>query len=231
MRKILLMRIDILTIFPELFESPFGHSMLKRAQNKGFIEIFIHNIRDYSTDKHKSVDDYAFGGGAGMVMMIQPIEDLILKLKLERDYDEIIYMTPDAKVFNQKEANRLSLSENIIILCGHYKGVDQRIRDHYITKEISIGDYVLTGGELAAAIVVDSIVRLIPGVLSDETSALTDSFQDNLLSPPVYTRPADHNGWKIPEVLLSGNDKLIDEWREKQSMELTMRVRPDLLDD
>ncbi len=231
MRKILLMRIDILTIFPELFESPFGHSMLKRAQNKGFIEIFIHNIRDYSTDKHKSVDDYAFGGGAGMVMMIQPIEDLILKLKLERDYDEIIYMTPDAKVFNQKEANRLSLSENIIILCGHYKGVDQRIRDHYITKEISIGDYVLTGGELAAAIVVDCIVRLIPGVLSDETSALTDSFQDNLLSPPVYTRPADHNGWKIPEVLLSGNDKLIDEWREKQSMELTMRVRPDLLDD
>jgi len=225
------MRIDILTIFPELFESPFGHSMLKRAQNKGFIEIFIHNIRDYSTDKHKSVDDYAFGGGAGMVMMIQPIEDLILKLKLERDYDEIIYMTPDAKVFNQKEANRLSLSENIIILCGHYKGVDQRIRDHYITKEISIGDYVLTGGELAAAIVVDSIVRLIPGVLSDETSALTDSFQDNLLSPPVYTRPADHNGWKIPEVLLSGNDKLIDEWREKQSMELTIRVRPDLLDD
>mgnify|MGYP003816061043 FL=1 len=231
MRKILLMRIDILTIFPELFESPFGHSMLKRAQNKGFIEIFIHNIRDYSTDKHKSVDDYAFGGGAGMVMMIQPIEDLILKLKLERDYDEIIYMTPDAKVFNQKEANRLSLSENIIILCGHYKGVDQRIRDHYITKEISIGDYVLTGGELAAAIVVDSIVRLIPGVLSDETSALTDSFQDNLLSPPVYTRPADHNGWKVPEVLLSGNDKLIDEWREKQSMELTIRVRPDLLDD
>jgi len=225
------MRIDILTIFPELFESPFGHSMLKRAQNKGFIEIFIHNIRDYSTDKHKSVDDYAFGGGAGMVMMIQPIEDLILKLKLERDYDEIIYMTPDAKVFNQKEANRLSLSENIIILCGHYKGVDQRIRDHYITKEISIGDYVLTGGELAAAIVVDSIVRLIPGVLSDETSALTDSFQDNLLSPPVYTRPADHNGWKVPEVLLSGNDKLIDEWREKQSMELTIRVRPDLLDD
>ena len=231
MRKILLMRIDILTIFPELFESPFGHSMLKRAQNKGFIEIFIHNIRDYSTDKHKSVDDYAFGGGAGMVMMIQPIEDLILKLKLERDYDEIIYMTPDAKVFNQKEANRLSLSENIIILCGHYKGVDQRIRDQYITKEISIGDYVLTGGELAAAIVVDSIVRLIPGVLSDETSALTDSFQDNLLSPPVYTRPADHNGWKVPEVLLSGNDKLIDEWREKQSMELTIRVRPDLLDD
>lgn len=225
------MRIDILTLFPELFESPFGHSMLKRAQNKGFVELFIHNIRDYSTDKHKSVDDYAFGGGAGMVMMIQPIEDLILKLKSERDYDEIIYMTPDAKVFNQKEANRLSLSENIIILCGHYKGVDQRIRDHYITKEISIGDYVLTGGELAAAIVVDSIVRLIPGVLSDETSALTDSFQDNLLSPPVYTRPADHNGWKVPEVLLSGNDKLIDEWREKQSMKLTMRVRPDLLDD
>ncbi len=225
------MRIDILTVHPELLESPFRHSILKRAIEKNIVEVNLINLRDYAFSKHRNTDDYAFGGGAGMVMMIQPIEDLILKLKLERDYDEIIYMTPDAKVFNQKEANRLSLSENIIILCGHYKGVDQRIRDHYITKEISIGDYVLTGGELAAAIVVDSIVRLIPGVLSDETSALTDSFQDNLLSPPVYTRPADHNGWKIPEVLLSGNDKLIDEWREKQSMELTMRVRPDLLDD
>lgn len=224
------MRIDILTIFPELFESPFSLSMLKRAQEKNLVTIHIHNIRDYSTDKHKSVDDYSFGGGAGMVMMIQPIEDAILKLKGERNYDEIIYMTPDAKVFNQKEANKLSLSENIIILCGHYKGVDQRVRDQYITKEISIGDYVLTGGELAAAVVVDSVVRLIPGVLSDETSALTDSFQDGLLSPPVYTRPADYKGWKVPEILLTGNEKLIDEWREKQSLEITERIRPDLLD-
>jgi len=223
------MRIDLLTIFPEIFESPFNHSMIKRAKSKGVVEIHIHNIRDYSTDKHKSVDDYAFGGGAGMVMLIQPIEDLILTLKGERHYDEIIYMTPDAPVFNQKVANMLSLFENIIILCGHYKGVDQRVRDHYITKEISIGDYVLTGGELAAAVVVDSVVRLIPGVLSDETSALTDSFQDGLLSPPVYTRPANHNGWTVPEVLLSGNDKLIDEWREKKSFENTNRIRPDLL--
>jgi tRNA (guanine37-N1)-methyltransferase len=223
------MRIDLLTIFPEIFESPFNHSMIKRAKSKGVVDIHIHNIRDYSSDKHKSVDDYAFGGGAGMVMLIQPIEDLILTLKGERHYDEIIYMTPDAPVFNQKEANKLSLFDNIIILCGHYKGVDQRVRDHYITKEVSIGDYVLTGGELAAAIVVDSVVRLIPGVLSDETSALTDSFQDGLLSPPVYTRPANHNGWTVPEVLLSGNDKLIDEWREKKSFENTNRIRPDLL--
>jgi tRNA (guanine37-N1)-methyltransferase len=225
------MRIDLLTLFPEIFESPFSHSMLKRAVEKGIVEICIHNIRDYSTDKHKSVDDYPFGGGAGMVMMIQPIEDLILKLKKERKYDEIIYMTPDAKVFDQKTANNLSMTENLIILCGHYKGVDQRIRDHYITKEISIGDFVLTGGELAAALVVDSIVRLIPGVLSDETSALTDSFQDGLLSPPVYTRPANHNGWVVPEVLLSGNNKKIDEWRENRSMEITRRVRPELMDE
>lgn len=225
------MRIDILTIFPELFESPFNYSMIKRAQEKKLVEIHIHNIRDFSTDKHKSVDDYAFGGGAGMVMMIQPIEDLILRLKEERRYDEIIYMTPDAPVFNQKEANKLSLTENLIILCGHYKGIDQRLRDHYITKEISIGDYVLTGGELAASVVVDSIVRLIPGVLSDETSALTDSFQDGLLSPPVYTRPADYKGWKVPEILLSGNNKLIDEWSEKMSYELTQKIRPDLLED
>jgi len=225
------MRIDLLTIFPELFESPFNHSMLKRAKEKGIVEIFIHNIRDYSTDKHKSVDDYSFGGSAGMVMMIQPIESLILKLKDERNYNEIIYMTPDAPVFNQREANKMSLLENIIILCGHYKGVDQRIRDHYITKEISVGDYVLTGGELAAAIVVDSVVRLIPGVLSDETSALTDSFQDGLLSPPVYTRPANYNGWEVPEILLSGNNKLIDEWREKMSIEITKKIRPDLLQE
>lgn len=226
-----MMRIDILTILPELLESPFNHSMLKRAKEKGLAEIYVHNIRNYSTDKHKCVDDYAFGGTAGMVMLIQPIEDLILKLKSERQYDEIIYMTPDAKVWNQKQANIMSMKENIIILCGHYKGVDQRIRDHYITKEVSVGDYVLTGGELAAAIVTDSIVRLIPGVLSDETSALTDSHQDGLLSPPVYTRPANHKGWTVPEVLLSGNDKLINEWRENQSYEITKRVRPDLLED
>jgi tRNA (guanine37-N1)-methyltransferase len=223
------MRIDILTLFPEIFESPFSHSMMKRAVDKGYVEIYIHNIRDYSTDKHHSVDDYAFGGGAGMVMMIQPIEDLILKLKNERNYNEIIFMTPDAMVFNQKEANKLSMLENIIILCGHYKGIDQRIRDHYITSEISIGDYVLTGGELAAAVVVDSVVRLIPGVLSDETSALTDSFQDGLLSPPVYTRPANHNGWIVPEILLSGNFKKIDEWLEEKSMEITRKIRPDLM--
>jgi tRNA (guanine37-N1)-methyltransferase len=225
------MRIDILTLFPEIFESPFNHSMMKRAIDKGLVEICIHNIRDYSTDKHKSVDDYAFGGGAGMVMMIQPIEDLISKLKNERPYDEIIYMTPDAKVFDQKEANNLSMLQNLIILCGHYKGVDQRIRDHFITREISIGDFVLTGGELAASLIVDSVVRLIPGVLSDETSALTDSFQDGLLGPPVYTRPANHKGWEVPEVLLSGNNKKIDEWRENMSMEITRRVRPDLLED
>jgi tRNA (guanine37-N1)-methyltransferase len=225
------MRIDILTLFPEILESPFNQSMLKRAVNKGYVEIYLHNIRDYSTDKHKSVDDYCFGGGAGMVMMIQPIEDLILKLKTEREYDEIIYMTPDTKVFTQKEANKLSMSTNIIILCGHYKGIDQRIRDHYITKDISIGDYVLTGGELAAAVVVDAVVRLIPGVLTDETSALSDSLQDGLLSPPIYTRPADHNGWKVPEILLSGNEKLVNEWRENKAIELTERVRPDLLED
>lgn len=223
------MRIDILTIFPEILESPFSHSMVKRAVDKGYSNIYLHNIRDYSKDRHRSVDDYAFGGGAGMVMLIQPIEDLILKLKTERSYDEIIYMTPDAPVWKQSDANRMSMAENIMILCGHYKGVDQRIRDHYITREVSIGDYVLTGGELAAAILVDSIVRLIPGVLSDETSALTDSHQDGLLSPPVYTRPADHNGWKVPDILLSGNEARINEWREEQALELTRRVRPDLL--
>lgn len=224
------MRIDILTIFPEIFDGPFSQSMLKRAQEKKIVELHIHNIRDYSTDKQKSVDDYAFGGGAGMVMMIQPIEDLILKLKSERSYDEILYMTPDAKVWNQQSANHLSMSDNLIILCGHYKGVDQRIRDHYITREISIGDYVLTGGELAAAVVVDSVVRLIPGVLSDETSALTDSHQDGLLSPPVYTRPANHNGWTVPEILLSGNTRKVEEWREEKALERTQKIRPDLLE-
>lgn len=225
------MRIDILTIFPELLESPFSHSMIKRAVSKGIVEIHIHDIRDYSKDKHKKVDDYSFGGDAGMVMMIQPIEDAILSLTSQRKYDEIMYMTPDAKVLNQKMANRLSMYENLIIICGHYKGIDQRLRDHYVTLELSIGDYVLTGGELAAAVVVDSVIRLIPGVLSDETSALSDSFQDGLLSSPVYTRPADHNGWKVPEILLSGNDKLISEWREEQSLEITRRIKPELLDE
>ncbi|TAJ13680.1 tRNA (guanosine(37)-N1)-methyltransferase TrmD [Marinilabiliaceae bacterium JC017] len=225
------MRIDILTLFPEMFEGPLSESIMKRAVDKGVVEIQFHNIRDYSTDKHKKVDDYAFSGGAGMVMLIEPIARVIDKLKSERTYDEVIYMTPDGETFNQKIANSLSLAGNIIILCGHYKGVDQRVRDHYITREISIGDFVLTGGELAAAVIVDAVVRLIPGVISDETSALTDSFQDNLLSPPVYTRPADYHGWKVPDVLLSGNDKLIEEWKEQQAYERTKRLRPDLLDE
>ncbi len=223
------MRIDILTVVPELLESPFNHSILKRAKDKGLVEIHIHNIRDFSKDKHKKTDDYAFSGGAGMVMTIQPIEDAINHLKAQRDYDEIIYTSPDGEIFEQRAANQLSLKKNIIILCGHYKGVDQRIREHLITREISIGDYVLTGGELAAAVMVDSIVRLIPGSISDETSALSDSFQDNLLSPPVYTRPANHNGWKVPDVLLSGNDKQVNEWKEKQAYERTKQLRPDLL--
>jgi tRNA (guanine37-N1)-methyltransferase len=225
------MRIDILTILPELLQGPFSHSILKRAVANGHLEVNIHNIRDYATNKHKQVDDYAFGGGAGMVMMIEPIESLICKLKKERTYDEIIYMTPDGKKFNQHTANQLSLCQNLIILCGHYKGVDQRIRDYLITKEISIGDYVLTGGELAAAVVTDSIVRLIPGVISDETSALTDSFQDGLLAPPVYTRPANYKGWKVPDILLSGNDKLIYEWKHDQSVIRTKERRPDLFQD
>jgi tRNA (guanine37-N1)-methyltransferase len=224
------MRIDILTVVPELLESPFKHSILKRAQDAGVVEIHVHNIRDFSTDKHRKVDDYAFSGGAGMVMTIQPIEAAINHLKSQRTYDEVIYTSPDGEVFNQRTANQYSLYKNIIILCGHYKGVDQRVRDHLITREISIGDFVLTGGELAAAVMVDAIVRLIPGAMSDETSALTDSFQDNLLSPPVYTRPADYNGWKVPEILLSGNDKQVNEWKEKQAWERTRRLRPDLLD-
>ncbi len=225
------MRIDILTVIPELLESPFKHSIIKRGVEKGLIEIHVHNIRDFSEDKHKKTDDYAFSGGAGMVMTIQPIESAINHLKSQRNYDEIIYTSPDGLLFDQKEANKLSLLENVIILCGHYKGVDQRVRDHLVTREISVGDYVLTGGELAAAVIVDSVVRLVPGVLSDETSALTDSFQDQLLSPPVYTRPADYNGWKVPEILLSGNDKKIGEWQEKQAYERTKLLRPGLLKD
>ncbi|WP_423128180.1 tRNA (guanosine(37)-N1)-methyltransferase TrmD [Gaoshiqia sp. Z1-71] len=224
------MRIDILTVVPELLQSPFNHSILKRAKEKGLAEIHVHNIRDFSTDKHRKTDDYAFSGGAGMVMTIQPIEAAIEHLKAQREYDEIIYTSPDGEVFSQRTANQLSLYKNIIILCGHYKGVDQRVRDHLITREISIGDYVLTGGELAAAVIADSIVRLIPGAMSDETSALTDSFQDNLLSPPVYTRPADYKGWKVPEILLSGNDKQVNEWKERQAYERTRQLRPDLLE-
>jgi tRNA (guanine37-N1)-methyltransferase len=223
------MRIDILTVVPELLESPFNHSILKRAIDKELAEIFIHNIRDWSTDKHKRVDDYAFSKGAGMVMSIEPIDRAIAELKSQRDYDEVIFLTPDAKLFEQRDANILSLKKNLILLCGHYKGVDQRVRDHLVTMEFSIGDYVLTGGELAAAIVADAIVRLIPGVLSDETSALTDSFQDGLLSPPVYTRPAVYKGWKVPEILLSGNDQLIEDWKHEQAIEKTRKIRPELL--
>lgn len=223
------MRIDIITVLPELLESPFGASILKRAQEKGLVEVVVHNLRDYSTNKQKSVDDYAFGGGAGMVMQIQPIADCIEKLKAERRYDEIIYMTPDGETFNQKTANQLSLYKNLIILAGHYKGIDERLRELYITKEISIGDYVLTGGELPAAIVCDAIIRLVPGVISDETSALTDSFQDGLLSPPVYTRPEDYKGIKVPDVLLSGDHKKIEQWREEQAYKRTKERRPDLL--
>ena len=224
------MRIDILTIHPELLKSPFEHSILQRAIYKKIVEIRLHDIRSYSTDKHKKVDDYQFGGGAGMVMCIQPIADCIDKLKSERKYDAVVYMTPDGERLDQSIANQYSTFENIIILCGHYKGVDQRIRDHYITHELSIGDFVLTGGELAAALFCDSIIRLIPGAISDETSALTDSFQDNLLAPPVYTRPAEYNNWKVPEILLSGNFPKIEEWRLEQAIERTKKRRPDLLD-
>ncbi len=224
------MRIDIITVLPELLESPFNASILKRAQDKGLVEVVVHNLRDYSTNKQKSIDDYAFGGGAGMVMQIEPIADCIEKLQSERTYDEIIYMTPDGETMNQGMVNQLSLKKNIIILAGHYKGVDERVRELFITKEISVGDFVLTGGELPAAILSDAIIRLIPGVISDETSALTDSFQDNLLAPPVYTRPEDYKGNKVPEVLLSGNHKAIEKWREEKALERTKQRRPDLLD-
>ncbi|HEY0092001.1 MAG TPA: tRNA (guanosine(37)-N1)-methyltransferase TrmD [Flavobacterium sp.] len=224
------MRIDIITLLPELLRSPFEASIMKRAIDKGLVEVYFHNLRNYTLNKQKSVDDYQFGGGAGMVMTIQPIDDCISKLKGEREYDEIIYMTPDGETLNQQMANRMSSLKNIIILCGHYKGVDQRVRDHFITREISIGDYVLSGGELGALVLSDAIIRLIPGVLSDETSALTDSFQDNLLAPPVYTRPADYKGWKVPDILLSGHFAKIDKWREDMAYEHTKERRPDLLE-
>ena len=224
------MRIDILTVLPELLEGPLGHSIVKRAREKGTVEIFIHNLRDFSTDKHRRVDDYPFGGEAGMVMCIEPIERALDHLKSRRSYDEVIFTTPDGLTYNQQEANRLSTLENIILLCGHYKGVDQRVRDHLVTREISIGDYVLSGGELAAAVIADSIVRVLPGSISDETSALSDSFQDHLLSPPVYTRPADYKGWGVPPVLLSGHKARIEEWRHEQALEKTRQRRPDLLD-
>lgn len=223
------MRIDILSAVPQLLESPFKHSILKRAQQKGLVEIVVHNLRDFSTDKHRRVDDYAYSGIAGMVMCIEPIDRAISFLKQQRTYDEIIYTSPDGEPFNQQMANQLSTMNNLIILCGHYKGVDQRVRDHLITKEISIGDYVLTGGELAAAVIADAVVRLIPGAISDEQAALTDSFQDGLLSPPVYTRPAEYKGWKVPEVLLSGNARLIEEWNLQQAIERTRKLRPHLL--
>ena len=225
------MRIDIITVVPDILKSPFEASILQRAIKKGLVEIHLHNLRDYTTDNYKTVDDYQFGGGAGMVMMIEPIDKCITKLKSEREYQEVIYMTPDGERLKQKTANSLSLHENIIILCGHYKGVDQRVRDHFITKEISIGDYVLSGGELGAAVLCDSIIRLIPGVLGNETSALTDSFQDNLLAPPVYTRPAEYKGWKVPEVLTSGNFPKIEAWREDAAYERTKLLRPDLLEE
>lgn len=225
------MRIDVITVLPELLESPLNHSIVKRAKDKGLCEIVLHQLRDYSTDKHRRVDDYAFSGDAGMVMTIEPIYNIITHLKSERNYDEIIYTSPDGEMYSQGKANYISTLKNIIILCGHYKGIDQRVRDHLITSEISVGDYVLTGGELAAAIIIDSAVRLLPGALGDEMSALTDSFQDNLLAPPVYTRPADFNGWKVPDILLSGNTKLIDEWKMEQSLERTRRLRPDLLEE
>jgi tRNA (guanine37-N1)-methyltransferase len=226
------MRIDIITVLPELLDGPLNHSIIKRAQDKGLLSLHLHNLRDYSTDlKHRRVDDYAFGFSAGMVMQIEPIERIISQLKSERDYDEVIYTSPDGETFNQGMANQLSLKENYIILCGHYKGIDYRIREHLITKEISVGDYVLTGGELAAAIITDAVVRVIPGVLSDEQSALSDSFQDNLLAPPVYTRPADYKGWKVPDILLSGHQRNIEEWEHQQAVERTKRLRPDLLKD
>jgi tRNA (guanine37-N1)-methyltransferase len=225
------MRIDIITVLPELLESPLNHSIVKRAKEKGLVEINIINLRDFTSDKYKSVDDYAFGGGAGMVMMIEPVYKAIEKLKTERKYDEIIYTSPDGEQLTQKMANNLSMKNNIIILAGHYKGVDQRIRDYLITKEISIGDYVLSGGELPAAAITDAIVRLIPGVISDEQSALSDSFQDDLLAPPVFTRPYDFNGWKVPDILLSGNTAEIDKWRHEQSLERTKKLRPNLSPD
>lgn len=224
------MRIDILSAIPEILDSPFNNSIIKRAKEKEIVEIHVHNLRDFTEDNYRSIDDYSFGGGAGMVMKIEPIEKAISYLKSQRLYDEIIYTSPDGQKFEQKTANKMSCYKNLLILCGHYKGIDQRVRDNYITMEISVGDYVLTGGEVAAIVMVDSIVRLIPGVISDETSALTDSFQDNLLAPPVYTRPAEYKGMKVPDVLLSGNFKKIEDWRIEQAIKRTQKLRPDLLD-
>lgn len=223
------MRIDILTVVPELLDSPLAHSIVDRARRKGLVEINVHDLRKYGIGPRKNVDDYSYGGDAGMVMMVEPVDMMIRELKAERDYDEIIYMSPDGERLTQAISNELSLKENIILLCGHYKGIDQRIREHLVTREISVGDYVVSGGEIPAALLADSIVRLIPGALSDETSALSDSFQDGLLSPPVYTRPADYNGWKVPDVLLSGNPKLIRAWQDEQALERTKRLRPELL--
>jgi len=225
------MRIDIITVLPDLLESPLNHSIVKRAKEKGLVEINLINLRDFAKDKYRTVDDYAFGGGAGMVMMIEPVFRAIEKLRKERNYDEIIYTSPDGERFSQKMANMLSLRENILILAGHYKGIDQRIRDNLITREISIGDYVLSGGEIPASVITDAIVRLIPGAMSDEQSALSDSFQDDLLAPPVYTRPAEFNGWKVPDILLSGNTAGIEKWRHEQSLERTRNLRPGLSDD
>jgi tRNA (guanine37-N1)-methyltransferase len=225
------MHIDIITVLPELLSSPLGHSIMKRAQDKGLLEICVHNLRDWGLGKNKSVDDYQFGGGAGMVLMVEPLSKLIEHLKATRTYDEVIYLTPDGKRFDQKSANRLSMYSNLLMICGHYKGIDERIREQYVTMEISIGDYVLSGGELAAAVLVDSIGRLIPGVLNNETSALMDSFQDNLLAPPVYTRPAEYNGWKVPDILLSGHERKVKEWQHEQSLERTAARRPDLLEE
>ncbi|MDE6416867.1 MAG: tRNA (guanosine(37)-N1)-methyltransferase TrmD [Duncaniella sp.] len=225
------MRIDILTVLPEMLESPLNCSILKRAQDKGLAQLVVHNLREYTTNRHRKVDDYPFGGEAGMVMQVEPVDRCIAALKAERDYDEVIFTSPDGETFNQPMANAMSLLDNIIILCGHYKGVDWRIREHLITREISIGDYVLTGGEIPAVAIADAVVRLIPGVIGDEQSALSDSFQDNLLAPPVYTRPAVYNGWEVPEVLLSGHKARIDAWRHEQAVERTRRLRPDLLDD
>ncbi len=224
-----MMRIDILTVLPEMLESPLGCSILKRAQQKGLIEFHVHNLRDYTTNRHRKVDDYPFGGEAGMVMQIEPVDRAISALKAERDYDEVIFTSPDGDLLTQPMANRLSLLQNVIILCGHYKGIDWRIREHLVTKEISIGDYVLTGGEIPAVVIADAMVRLIPGAIGDEQSALSDSFQDNLLAPPVYTRPAEYNGWRVPDILLSGHEARIAEWRYEQSLERTRRLRPDLL--
>ena len=223
------MRIDIIAVFPEMFEGPFTESIIKRAVNKGIVEIGLHNLRDYSTDKHHKVDDYSFAAGAGMVMMIEPVDNCITHLKSQRDYDEVIYMSPDGELLDQPLCNQLSMKENIIILCGHYKGIDERIREHLVTREISVGDFVVSGGEIPPALLTDSIVRLIPGALTDETSALSDSFQDGLLSAPVYTRPAEFNGWKVPDVLLSGNPKLIESWQDAQALERTERLRPELI--